>query len=375
MSKLSLAEVSRRTLRSIARSIYPHLPSAARRRLAVYRRDHAPSLHSMLPLPVPEAVHLDPANVCNFRCTFCPTADRELLASVGRPAGTMKYELYCKIIDDLKEMVDEHGMRPNLLQLYKDGEPLIHKRFPEMVAYAKKTGVAHVVSTTTNGALLTEELSRRIIESDLDQIRVSVIHVTDEAYKKIAQTFDDYGKIVDNVAFLYREKQRARSRLRVIVKINDSALSADEKRKFAEDYGPICDMVRVDSMMGWSLSELKDFTLGVQVETGMDGVSPLRDRKVCPEPFSRVAINFDGQVSVCCVDWSYGTIVGDLRTESLSEIWNGEKLRQFRMAHLEGRKDSIPACANCQYVKGAPLSRDLDDHAEALKGIYSRPQS
>jgi radical SAM protein with 4Fe4S-binding SPASM domain len=326
----------------------------------------------MLPLPVPEAIHLDPANVCNFRCTFCPTADRELLASVGRPAGTMKYELYCKIIDDLKEMVDEHNMRPNLLQLYKDGEPLIHKRFPDMVSYAKKAKVADVVSTTTNGALLTEELSGRIIESGLDQIRVSIIHVTDEAYKEIAQTYNDYAKIKENVGFLYREKKRLKGGLRVIVKINDSALTEEEKRKFTEDFASNCDVVRIDSMMGWSLSEVKDFTLGVQVTTGMDGVSPLRERSVCPEPFSRLAINFDGQVSVCCVDWSYGTIVGDLRTESLKEIWNGEKLREFRMAHLNGQRESIPACANCQYVKGAPLSRDLDDHVERLKSVYSQ---
>jgi radical SAM protein with 4Fe4S-binding SPASM domain len=284
----------------------------------------------------------------------------------------MKYELYCKIIDDLKAMVDEHNMRPNLLQLYKDGEPLIHKRFPEMVTYAKKAKVADVVSTTTNGALLTEELSGRIIDSGLDQIRISIIHVTDEAYKEIAQTYSDYAKIRENVGFLYREKKRLRSGLRVIVKINDSALTAEEKRKFTEDFASNCDVVRVDSMMGWSLSEVKDFTLGVQVTTGMDGVSPLRERKVCPEPFSRLAINFDGQVSVCCVDWSYGTIVGDLRTESLKEIWNGEKLREFRMAHLNGRRESILACAQCQYVKGAPLSRDLDDHAERLKPVYSR---
>jgi hypothetical protein len=81
-------------------------------------------------------------------------------------------------------------------------------------------------------------------------------------------------------------------------------------------------------------------------------------------------VNFDGQVSVCCVDWSYGTIVGDLTKTSLTEIWNGTALREFRLAHLRGERATIAACANCQYVLGAAMWRDLDEHVDRLVQTY-----
>jgi MoaA/NifB/PqqE/SkfB family radical SAM enzyme len=46
----------------------------------------------------------------------------------------MKMDLYKKIIDDMKKF--EHPIK--VLRLYKDGEPLINKHFPEMISYAKK---------------------------------------------------------------------------------------------------------------------------------------------------------------------------------------------------------------------------------------------
>src|SRR5690606_29355423 len=67
------------------RSLYYRLPLATRRRLRRIRRQHLKPLRETLPLSVPETIHLDPTNLCNFKCTFCPTGDRALLKSVGRP--------------------------------------------------------------------------------------------------------------------------------------------------------------------------------------------------------------------------------------------------------------------------------------------------
>lgn len=357
-------------IRSVLGGFYQALPLPARRRLNRFRKEHARPLADQLPLPMPETLHIDPTNACNFRCTFCPTADPKLLASVKRPKGLMEYELFCKIIDDVREMVQACGRRLTLLHLYKDGEPLLHKRFPDMVVYAKNAQVADTVGTTTNGSLLTEELCRRLVDSGLDHVRISVVGLDDESFKELTVTFSDYERIRRNVAMLYEEKKRRKSPLRVMVKTNDTGMTPKQRRKFEQDYAGICDMIQVDTLMGWSLSEAKDFMLGRVVSTGMDSVSPLRERQVCPEPFSRLAVNFDGQVSVCCVDWSFGTIVGDLKVESLTSIWKGEKLRAFRLAHLRGQRNSIPACARCQYVQGAALYRDLDDHTERLLPIY-----
>ncbi len=365
-----MPEISGIGIESLLRFAIRRLPTPIRRRLQALRRGRTTPLHKILPLPLPESMHIDPVNACNFRCAFCPTGDNHLLASVRRPTGVMDFDLFTRIIDDLAGMVRSSGRKLWTLHLYKDGEPLLNRRLCEMAAYAKRAGVADLVATTTNASLLTEDISRELIRSGCDQIRISVIHVGSDRYRELTRTYSDYERIRSNVAYLYEEKKRQRRSLRVLVKINDTGLTEDERAKFREDFGPISDELRIDSLMGWSLSDTKDFTLGVPVSSGMDGVSPLRDRRVCPEPFSRLAVNFDGQVSVCCVDWSFGTIVGDLRRESLAEVWNGERLRRFRLAHLEGRRGEIPACANCQYLLGEAPERDLDEHAEALIPLY-----
>ena len=42
---------------------------------------------------------IDPSNLCNFRCTFCPTGEKSLLGKYERPKGVMPFELFSKIIN------------------------------------------------------------------------------------------------------------------------------------------------------------------------------------------------------------------------------------------------------------------------------------
>ena len=100
-------------------------------------------LKELLPLPLPLSMFIDPVNLCNFRCTFCPTGDFELLGKFKRPKGSMKYDLYTKIIDDLQFMCKTNNKRLYRLHLYKDGEPLLNKNIRNMIAYAKEKKVNH----------------------------------------------------------------------------------------------------------------------------------------------------------------------------------------------------------------------------------------
>ena len=359
------------SVRKIMKSVYEVLPWQVRSTIRkVMPSKFAVPLYEQLPFAVPFSLHIDPTNLCNFRCTFCPTGDFELLKSVSRPKGTMSYELFCKIIDELEEMCRESGQKVNELHIYKDGEPFIHKELGKMAAYAKSKNVAGSVQTTTNAALITKERAVEIIESGLDLIRVSVEHVNDEGYKGVTQNYSNYNLVKENVRFLFEEKTRRKSPLTIKTKIVDMDFDEGTIKKFFDDFGPISDQINVNNLMGWSYSDIKDFTLGLKVKRGMGDAAKLRMKNVCPEPFRSLAINFNGQVSVCCVDWSLGTVVGDVNKESLKDIWNGEQLKQFRVLHLNGRKDEIKPCRNCHYLKGFPDHLYLDDKIEALKKIY-----
>lgn len=129
--------------------------------------------------------------------------------------------------------------------------------------------------------------------------------------------------------------------------------------------------MNIDTLMGWSLCEQKDFTLGIIPGKGMDGQTAIKnDRKVCPLPFYTLSVNFNGLVSVCCVDWSWGTIVGDVRKESLTDIWNGRPLRALRMRQLKNERSKIKVCANCQYMQGIKHESDIDNYSDELIEKY-----
>ena len=85
------------------------------------------------PSKVPLFLHIDPVNLCNFKCTFCPTGDHDLLESIGRPKGMMSLATFEKIIGDLESMVAKYGTRPIEIDLFKDGEPLLNKNLAKMV--------------------------------------------------------------------------------------------------------------------------------------------------------------------------------------------------------------------------------------------------
>lgn len=324
------------------------------------------NLSESLPLRVPKSLMIDPGNVCNFKCVFCPTGDPELLQIAGRPRGQMSLELFQKTVDGLREF----GEPIKFVHLYKDGEPLANKHFADMVRYAKQSGLIERVETTSNGALLTQERCKAILDAGLDGIRVSIYATDDEGYRNVPRTQTTFETVRGNVENLFKTSRTREAPFHLHCKIVDAGMSEVEKEKFYEIFIPIADSVHIDTIMGWSNTENRDMTLGLDPQTSMSGGVLDKDRKVCSEPFTKLAVNWNGRVSVCCVDWAWGTIVGDTNTETLFDIWNGEPLREFRIKHLEGRRNEIHACRGCQFVQGLAPHNNLDNDAAHLLPLY-----
>jgi radical SAM protein with 4Fe4S-binding SPASM domain len=321
-------------------------------------------LHEVVPLSGPFLAYIDPASLCNFKCQYCPTSDKALLKQVGRRDGMMSFELFQKIVDDLKAFPN----RLRLASLYKDGEPTLNRDLARMIRYVKDAGVAERIWTKTNGSRLTPELNRSLVEAGLDMICVSISAVDPAMYKTIVGVTVDYDKIRENVRDLYAN----RGSMEVYVKIAESPqLSEGMIKKFFDDFTPISTHISVEKLMGWSYSELKDWTLGTNPMT-YDGL-PFTPKVACPLPFYVVAVNWNGDVSMCANDWALKTVVGNVAKESLSDIWNGERAYEFRKLHLEGRRRENSACAECFYQKILP--DNIDEHRESMLSAITNQQS
>jgi len=308
-------------------------------------------LQEVIPLSTPFVLFVDPANTCNFKCSFCPTGDRDLIKSTGRWQGRLDFEVYKKVIDDLGEFD-----RPiKVLRLYKEGEPLLHTRFADMVRYAKQSGHVDYVDTTTNGYLLTPDRVGPILDAGIDRINISVDGMSSAQYWQFTQTRVNFDSFVDNIRQLYERKGDCE----ICIKIPGDILSEADRQRFFDTFGDIADRVFIENFAPcWPTFDVEERT-GIQITEGIYG-NAIQEVKVCPYIFYSMAVNSDGSVSLCFLDWARKLDIGDVRVESLKSIWNGEAMHRHRVAHLQGRRMEDPTCAAC-----GQLTHCLPDNVDA----------
>jgi len=320
-------------------------------------------LETVIPLSVPFVIFVDPSDLCNFHCKFCPTGDIKLMKKVGRSLKIMDFNLYKKIIDDICEF--EKPIK--VLRLYKDGEPLLNPRFADMVRYAKEKKCAERIDTTTNASLLNPKINLDIIEAGLDRINISIEGVNENQYSTFSNYKIDFEKLIENIRHLYNNRKNCE----IIIKINGDTISDDDKKKFYEIFGDIADGVYIEHIMScWPGFDLNARGVKVNQEFGIYG-QKIKEVQVCPYVFYSFSINSDGSASACFLDWSRKLIIGDVKKESVKDIWNGKKLFNLQKMFLEKRRKEHSVCGNCgQMSHGMP--DDIDNFANELLKKISR---
>lgn len=309
------------------------------------------NLWEVVPLPAPLVMWIDPSNLCNIRCVFCPTGDKTLRKQ--RPNGIMEFSTFCQIVSDLQEF----PKKVRRINLYKDGEPLVNLRFADMTKYLVDSGVTDQVWSKTNGLLLNPILNKAIVRSGLKLLGISVNAVTEEGYRKVCNTKICYDMFRDNIADLYS----IRGNMKISIKIGDTGLTQEELDKFYADFEDRCDYISVEGLHGWSNSSIKDFRLGT--DNSFDG-NPIVDKIACPIAMCALSVNWNGDVTPCNEDWMHYNLLGNIKDEHLLDIWHGKKLFEFRKMHLENNRWNNKACGECHY--SSVLPDNIDGHLEEI---------
>lgn len=277
--------------------------------------------------PLEVAVEL--AAVCNLSCVMCP------VPTTSRPAQLMRPELFRRTIDQLQS---EQGF---VLLPQGFGESMLHARWAELLRYAVDRGVRPIV-LLTNGMLLNERNVERVLDLELDALVVSIDGVTPATYAAI-RVGGDLEKVEANVRrFITARAERPRPRLCLrIIRMKDTA---DEIEAFFARWSPLLsagDEIRINEYNDWA-GKVEDRSVDGSAATGAVPRGP------CRMLWRNLSVHADGKVSACCHDSEDELIIGDLATESLQEIWRGERLRRLRRIHLEGRVAELPICHACK---------------------------
>jgi len=279
------------------------------------------------------------------------------MSKTGRYQGPLDFDLFKKIIDDLKEF----DKPLKVLRLYKDGEPLLNKRFGDMIRYAKQSDRVPYIDTTTNGVYLTKEKVLEIIDAGLNRINISLNGLKNEDFVKYSRTKVDFKSYVENLRFLFAKKKNCE----IFIKMPGDFLSEADKEFFFKTFEPICDRISLENFSPcWPEFDVTD-KIKVEMTKGIYG-NELTNTNTCPYIFYSMSVNSDGLVSLCFLDWSRQLLIGDARKQSLRSIWEGEEMFKYRLANLQGKRKENKICAECGQLTYC-LPDNIDPYVKELE--------
>ena len=323
-------------------------------------------LADVVPLDTPFALYLFHTNVCNFKCSYCAHSlgKEGMKEEYGFVPEIMPMEVFDRTVEQMRGFPRKF----KFVSFTGQGEPLTNKRLPELVARVRAANVAEVTEVITNGALLTREMSSALIEAGLDRMKISIQGVNSEAYKNVTGVTVDFDRFVDQVRFLYERK----GKMQLFVKVMDVSLAPGEDEKFYEIFGNITDRMYIETC--------RPVYPGVDYENKTEELTmdrfgrPHEKRLVCPLCFFHLAIWPNGDV-VPCDTILKPLVLGNVKEELLTNMWNGPAHREFCAMQLRAERMSANAqCARCIAPDDVCHPEDaLDADAERILTAHYLP--
>jgi hypothetical protein len=80
----------------------------------------------------------------------------------------------------------------------------------------------------------------------------------------------------------------------------------------------------------------------------------------CTRLFKQAYIMFNGDLVLCCVDYSREQVLGNIVGSSVYDVWNGPVAREIRRKYLGHDFEHLPLCGNCKIDEEREVSFDED---------------
>jgi len=267
---------------------------------------------------------------CNLKCIMCYHSNTNKTAY--KYDGMLPTEIFERI---MKECSNSYC--PSLT-IGANSEPLLDVRLPDMLALARDSGFVDTM-INTNATLLTEDMSRKLIESGLTRIRIGFDGATADTYERI-RIGANFHKVKQNILNFIRIRNEMGFKF-PIVRISCVHLSENnnEIRDFIEFWKPHAEYVSIQRYKPHEFTQERE-----RDKMGVGG-QVIEDVK-CSHPFERLYIRGNGDVHACC-SMVHGPRVGNIFESSVSDIWNSDKTKQLRWLLKNGVWDDIPTCKEC----------------------------
>lgn len=254
---------------------------------------------------------------CNLRCGMCP------LPVLRRPYEDMPWWLVEKAEREI------HGLGLKLKWLHEMGEPLLYPRIDDAVRLFPEASIS------TNGLVLTPEVGAKLLSSPLKRLRISVDSIDPKVYPHL-RAGGDFEKLVDLTRkFLIQAQGHP---IRIEIQKMRSRMTMDET---VDDFRKLFDLKKYRNAR---VIEKTCEAFDVNEETDLHGKF-----YGCVQGafFNYIVIFADGRATHCCYDAHGDQIIGDLKTQSLVEIIESDRLAAMQKAFDNRDLAGLPRCTEC----------------------------
>ncbi|MFZ5822701.1 MAG: radical SAM protein [Chloroflexota bacterium] len=301
---------------------------------------------------------------CNLKCEMCNhwRETREPPLSIQRLEG---------IITELAALGTKKIH-------FSGGEPLLRPQVPALVGLAASLGMRATI--TTNGALVDKAKAKQLVEAGLRGVNLSIDSPERKLHEKIRGVRGAFKATLKAVELFRRYKRKGKLTIRintVVSRTNYASLAGlpDLAHELGADgvnlipvddhCGEILSMRKKDIALfnaeiapriasralelGLMLNEAEAFPFGREqdeVRLGRAGRYAFGYYKThpCYAPWTHSLVDYNGLVYVCCMTREQIPPLGDLKTQSFREIWEGAAYRRIR-SHMH--PPALKPCQRC----------------------------
>ena len=249
----------------------------------------------------------------------------------------MEPRIYEQVVDECAKW------HLDFVRITADGEPLLHKKIYDMMAYSSDK-LSCPVGLTTNGSALQEKFAQKVIDTGLSVIDFSLDALTKETFEVVRAGLN-YDQVTNNVLEFLKVRKAQGADLKIMVSFVNQKENNHELEAFKAYWTDKVDNVLIREMHeNVNLISVRDHN--------NEAVKP--HRWPCPHWFRRVVINYDGNIKGCPIDWMNDSIYQTLDKTSIFDAWHSDFYVDYRMQNLNNVYAEGSICGPCNDWKQTP---------------------
>lgn len=296
-------------------------------------------------------LNLELTNKCPMRCVMCARTN-----NMEREQGLMAFETFKAIID---EYVARHPSRAanEDTWLHHFGESLVHPEYARFVRYAVEKGVHACMSI--NPIMLTPNVADELLATGIKKLYISLDGHDDESFLAIRGVKDAYEKSKAHLLDFLKKKIERQCETHIVLSMIDFKLNRESiarQRGYWESI-PGIDEVLCKNFVTWN-GDAADVNQLADMQVDNTEVRKKHKMPSCNVPWETMSVTWDGIVVPCCYDYDKKYPLGDLKKETLADVWNGERMLKLRQEFIDNKVDN-PLCRRCQVLYPSPNPADV----------------